>query len=258
MFKDIDLSIFPQEREQNLKEIWRFNMFETMNYRSNNWMHAHRVLWLVEELLPLAQKHIKIDVEKARILSLVHDDAEMITGDVQAGHKARMTAEELKKIEYAEEQALEQLAMKYPKEVHGYNYKELLLHSVRKDCIEAHFVSYLDKIDAQCESLHEVLSGNILFLRSVMFYVNVLTLFSKKFPDLAPLLASKDSTLTYLTDVVSPEKVENKRYASLNKLWTKESILIETDFPFYNTWKKIVIDNGHTDWLIEKSLKVFM
>ena len=248
--KTIDLSLFLPDRELRLKEIYRFNMFETLMYRSNLWMHTHRVLWLLEEIIPIAQKYLIFDAEKARIFALVHDDAEMITGDVQAGHKARMTKEELRKIELAEEEALENLAEKYPKTIHGYVYKDLLLNSAKKDCIEAQLVSYVDKIDAQCESLHEVLAGNVTLLRSVMFYVNTLILFPKKFPDLAPLLTSRESSLTYLTDVVSPERVENKRYVQFGKPWRKESLQVDTDFPFYNTWRRIVIEHEHVDWLI--------
>lgn len=256
MFKDIDLSPFPAEREEKLKEIYRFSLFESLRYRSNLWMHTHRVLWLLDELIPIAQKYLDFDVEKARILALVHDDAEMITGDIQAGVKARMTPEELSKVEQNEKEALELLAERYPEIIHGYNYKELLYHSVNKDCIEAKIVSYVDKIDAQCESLHEVLSGNITLLRSVIFYTNTFASFPKKFPELAELMKSKESALTYLADVVSYDNVKDNRYTLLNKPWTEESILLETDFPFFNTWKKIVIEKGHKDWLLNDSTKI--
>jgi 5'-deoxynucleotidase YfbR-like HD superfamily hydrolase len=255
MFPKIDFSSFPPEREQRLKEIYRFNMFEVLMYRSNLWMHTHRVAWLVEELLPLAQKYFTLDPEKTRVLALVHDDAEMITGDVQAGHKARMTKEELEKVANSEEDALKALARKYPKMIHGYAYEDLLRHSLRKDCIEAQVVSYADKIDAQCESLHEVLAGNISLLRAINFYTNAFTQFPKKFPDLVPLLQEKGSSLTYLTDVVHPDKVEIKRYTHLGKPHTKESLEIDTDFPFYNTWRRIVIRNGGEEgigWLLRQ------
>ncbi len=255
MFSQIKLDIFPAEREKKLKSIYRFSLFEKMMYRSNLWMHTHRVLWLVEELLPLAQTYLNIDPEKTRALALVHDDAEMITGDVQAGHKARMSKSELKKIDQSEEKALIQLSKKFPKNIHGFVYKDLLFHSLNKDCIEAQLVSYVDKIDAQCESLHEVFAGNISLLRSVMFYVNTLTLFPKKFPELSALITSKDSSFTYLMDVAHPDKSEIKRYTHLNKPHTKESIKIETDFPFYNTWRKIVIEKGGKegiDWLTKQ------
>jgi len=180
MFRPIDLSVFPKERERALQSIYRYGMFEVVFYRSNLSMHTRRVLWLIEELLPLAEKLLTLDSEKARILALVHDDAEIITGDVQAGVKARMSVSELKAVAKAEEQAIQELAKKSPAVVHGYSYKKLLLHALKKDCVEAQLVSYVDKIDAHCESLHEVLAGNINLLPSVMFYVNALTLFPQK------------------------------------------------------------------------------
>ncbi|MCC2631215.1 MAG: hypothetical protein K0S38_1024, partial [Candidatus Paceibacter sp.] len=82
MFKPIDLSVFPKEREEKLKAINRYSLFEKMMYRSSVWNHTHRVLWLAEELIPIAVKYVKLDANKVRVLALVHDDEEMITGDI--------------------------------------------------------------------------------------------------------------------------------------------------------------------------------
>ncbi len=255
MFSKITLQAFPKEREERLRAIYRFSMFEKMMYRSNLWMHTQRVFWLLEEVLPLAKAHMRIDMEKARALALVHDDAEMITGDVQAGHKARMSPAELEKVAQAEEEAVITLSKQFPKKIHGYFYKDLLLHSLRKDCVEAQLVSYVDKIDALCESVHEIYAGNIALLRAVMFYIHTLTLFPKKFPALADFLASKKSSLTYIMDVHRPDKAEARYYTHLNAPHRKESIKVETDFPFYNTWRNVVIKRGGTEgvaWLIEQ------
>jgi 5'-deoxynucleotidase YfbR-like HD superfamily hydrolase len=252
MYKDIDLTIFPQERREKLENIYRYNFFDVVFYRSNLWMHSHRVLWLIEELIPLAKKYIQFDAEKARAYALVHDDVEMITGDVQGITKARMSDEEKKMLEEKELEGIDLLSSKYPKEINGYSYKELLIHAVKKDCIEAQLVSYVDKLDAYCESLHEVYAGNIALLRSVVFYANSLPSFSYKYPALKELLASKESPLTYLSDHISPFEIKAQTYADLNKPHTKESILVDADFPFYALWKKLVIDHGHTDWLVEQ------
>lgn len=246
-YLDIDLNIFPKEREEKLKSIYRFSIFETVFYRSNLWEHTFRVLWLLEALLPIAQKYLKFDLEKARTMALIHDDPEIITGDFQAGHKARMSQEQLQKIDALEKEAIEELSEKFPKEINSYSYKKLLLNVSNKDCIEAKLVSYVDKIDAYCESLHEVLAGNIGVLRSVMFYVGVFAIFPQKFPELKELLSSKEHSLTYLTDILSPEKGWSKRYLHFNKPHTKDSIKMDSDFPFYNTWRKLVITNGGKD-----------
>lgn len=252
MYKEIDLSVFPKDREEKLKQIYRYSYFDVVYYRSNLWMHTHRVLWLLEELIPIAKKSIDFDEEKARALALVHDDPEMLTGDIQAIEKQRMTKEEQAKMEEDDLRAIDEIAKQYPEFVNGYSYRELLRHSAKKDCIEAKLVSYVDKVDAYCESLHELYAGNLSLLRSVVFYANALPLFPLKFPELKGLLSSKESALTFLTDQISPGEIKFENYINLGKPHTKESLEINTDFPFYGTWKKIVAERGHLDWLIDQ------
>lgn len=215
-------------------------------------MHSHRVLWLLEEVAPLAKKHIKFDLEKARALALVHDDAEMVTGDIQAIVKARISKTELAKLERKELLAVKSLVKKFPKTINGYVYEDLLNHSAKKDCIEAQLVSYVDKMDAYCESLHEVYAGNISLIRSVIFYANLIPLYSKKFPALKPFLDSKDSPFTFIGDQISPYKIVAKKYSHLNKPFTKETVKLNNDFYFYKRWKEIVIKHGKIDWLIQQ------
>ena len=107
--------------------------------------------------------------------------------DIQSGARVYMSAEELKaKIEQDEADAIEfQLSKTYPKEVQGYNYKELLTSILHKNTLEAQFVSYVDKLDAYNESMHEFHAGNISFLESVMFYAQAFARFPVKYPALA-------------------------------------------------------------------------
>jgi 5'-deoxynucleotidase YfbR-like HD superfamily hydrolase len=252
MNREIDMSAFPSERKKKLENIYRYHVFNVLFYRSNVWMHTHRVLWLLETLVPLAKKHLDFDPKKASIYALVHDDAEIITGDVQAITKLRMSTREQKNHENKEAEAIERLAKIYPKEIEGYSYRELLIHAMNKDCVEAQLVSYIDKLDGYCESLHEVYAGNICLLRSVVFYANALSLFPEKYPVLRELLASKNSPLTYIRDQISPYEVKAENYAHLNKPHTADSILRNNDFPFYKEWKRIVIEKGNIDWLINQ------
>jgi 5'-deoxynucleotidase YfbR-like HD superfamily hydrolase len=254
-FRPIDLSVFPPERERGLKDLYRYNRFELMYYRSNLWMHSWRMLWLVEALAPLAQKHLKdIDIEKARILALVHDDAEIIFGDIQSSARVYMSAEELKKADQEEADAIEELSKTYPKEVHGYNYKELLTSMLHKNTIEAQLVSYADKLDAYNESLHEIFAGNISLLESVMFYAQAFALFPKKYPALVDFMADKSTPLTYLDDRTWRYEVKAEKYAQLAP-FIKESINEVTAFPFYNEWKRIVLEQGGEEameWLTKQ------
>jgi HD containing hydrolase-like enzyme len=253
MYKSINMTRFPKEREEKLKAINRYSYFEVMFYRSNDLEHSQRVLWLLEALVPLAQKYLTFDVEKARALALVHDDVEIIKGDMPSHKKALMSEEEKAVMMLGEEDAISYLAGKYPSEVNGYSYKELLTHASKKDCIEAELVAYADKLDAQCESFHEVLAGNIMFLRSVCYYAHVLVTFGSKFPRLKDFLADKTSPLTYVGEISNQAPIDT--YKALLKPYDKESILLESDFPLYNAWKNIVIEQGGEaglSWMVEQ------
>lgn len=253
MFAEIDMSAFPPDREESLKKIMRYSRFERMDYRSSLWNHAWRMLWLVEAIAPIAQKHLAIDIEKARVMALVHDDAEIITGDIQAGVKALMTMEETAAMDRGEEDAIRELSNRYPKTVHGYLYSQLLTEMLHKDSIESQFVSYIDKFDAFNESMHEYHAGNVGFLPSIMFYVRSVTEFPYKFPALAAFLADTTSPITYVKNQNNLGLIRADHYADL-KPHTKDSLSKTTGFPFYDEWKRIVVTRGGDEgvrWLTE-------
>lgn len=255
MFNNIDFSSWPPEREQKLKNIWRYSMFERMYYRSNLWMHTHRMLWMIETTADISTKTLHIDVNKARTLALVHDDAEMITGDIQAGHKFFMSKTQLKKIDEAEEEAIGQLSRRFPKKLNGYSYEELLTRALQKDTPESQLVMYFDKLDAFCECLHEILAGNILFLRSVMFYERIMTLFPTTHPLIAEMLEEKELPFFDVERRESPTKVTVASDAHFNRPHTPASIKIKSDFPFYNSWRELVAERGGkegTRWLTKQ------
>jgi len=251
----IDLSGFPKDREEGLRRILRYSMFEVMFYRSSLWQHSHRVHWIVEELLPLTDGVIKIDKEKARVLALVHDDAEMVTGDIQAGHKAKMTKEQLMQLEKDEEKAAIKLAVGYPKEVHGYEYQSLLVSAVYKDCIEAQLVSYADRFDAYCETLHEILAGNLGLIWSLMFYERWLPSYAKKYPALKPLTKVPSPFMVIGDNRFQPPLVQARNYEWLGKPHTEESIKHPTEFGFYDAWREMVQRRAGEEgrgWLLEQ------
>lgn len=236
------LQVFPPDRERKLRSIERFSMFDVFFYRSTLWHHQLRVALIVDELTPLARKLLPhCDTQKAYALALVHDDAEMITGDVQLGHKQLMSSEELEAIEEAEATAIGELAKNFPQVIAGYSYRELLFHALRKDCLEAQLVSYADKLDAYCESLHEVLGGNVTALRSVIGYTGIIRSFGVQYPALKALLSEK----TPFTDIdmrTDPFRVHRDKYLYLNKPHSMESIRQETEFPTYNRWKALILE----------------
>lgn len=236
------LNTFPPEREKALRSIERFAMFEVFFYRSSLWHHKLRVYLMVNALAPIIVERLPdCDINKARIMALVHDDAEIITGDIQLGHKEIMSNAELKKIHDGEAAAIEQLTQRYPELIGGYVYKELLTHALHKDCIEAQVYSYADKLDAYCETLHELFGGNLSALRSTIDYTNRLNRFGETFPQLKPLLTEKESPFINLSLRTDYLHITREMYAQLNTPHTRESIQRDTDLPFYNAWKKLVI-----------------
>lgn len=245
---------FPPERQKNLRRIFRYDMFEVMFYRPDLWLHSHRVSWLIEDLAPLAQKYLKkFDTEKSALIGFVHDDAEMITGDVQAGHKAVMTMRELRKIERDEAAAIEMLAKRYPRNIGPYAYRELLCEALYHSSIEAQVSDYADKLDGFSESMHEVLAGNISFVRSLLFYQKRMTEFPMKYPRLAQFLRHRRAPLIDLDMRRDHYFAPKKNYVVFGKPFTRKSLTQPTDFPFYNRWRTLTI----THWG-EKGLRALM
>ncbi|MBV9159502.1 MAG: HD domain-containing protein [Candidatus Kaiserbacteria bacterium] len=244
-YAPIDLSAFPPEREEKLRSIKRYSMFKEMRYRSDVWSHARRVFWLAETLLPLAQRYTPLDAEKVRTLALVHDDAEMLTGDIQAGAKARMTKAELKTIEENEERAIQELAKRYPTHVNNYEYVALLRHALHKDCAEAHFVSVMDKLDAYGESMHEIYSGNMTLLGSLLFYTRMMSRYPYIYPELHDFLEAKEHPLIReLGPLPVDGRIGGAEFIHFGKPHTEETIRVETRFPFYDAWRELVIQRG--------------
>ncbi len=243
MFKNI-LKSFPPEREEKLREIERYSAADVYFYRPNLWHHSLRVALIVEKLSPFIKEALpQCDIKKAKVLALVHDDAEIITGDVQVAHKDQMTKEELEKVDNDEAEAIEEISKEYPEEAGGYNYRNLLIHALKKDCIEARVVSYADKVDAFCESMHELLGGNLLGLRPVIGETLIIYNFGNKYPELKPLLEKKESPFIDIKKVINPMREHKERYVHLNRPHTRESIMKETEWPVYNEWKRMVMEN---------------
>ncbi|OGD86323.1 hypothetical protein A2Z23_00190 [Candidatus Curtissbacteria bacterium RBG_16_39_7] len=223
-------------RDEKLKQIVRFNMYPVMYYRTNLLTHSSRVCWLVEELTLLtSQTWIGFNQELTRTLALVHDDAEIITGDVQLGHKLEMSAEQLAVIDEQESAAIDTLSQTFPPSINGFPYRQLLTHALEKDCIEAQIVSFADKLDAYGESMHELFAGNTDFIPPCKNYTRILTNFAHQFPQLRDLF-SHDHPL-----LLSPKDYDFGELAQNQQPHTPESIRINTGYPRYDFWKKLTI-----------------
>ena len=227
-------------RKEDLLKIIRFNMERRtpMFYRTNDYIHSKRVRAIAEEFLPAAVEVYgdRLNPEKLLILAEVHDDAEIITGDIQGYDKDRMTPEQLAKIKQDETQAIPTLAARWPKTANGFEYAGLLINAANKDCLEAQLVSWADKTDAYCESMHEVQAGNKRFIGTTRDYATVkFAKLLKEFPELREA-QGKHPLFTIPSEVNLDAIMRNGRYH------TAESVRIQTGIPHYDIWRKITIE----------------
>lgn len=188
LFKD-----FP-DRETKLRAITRYSLYPVMFYRTNLWTHSKRVAWITETIAPSAQKvWPNFDLEKAIIMALCHDDQEIIMGDIQAGNKAKMSAEQLAEVAKIEAEAIDRIAAQFPEKIGNYTYKDLLTEIAEIKTPESIVVKYADKMDGFGEGLHEIFSSNPHFNTNVIneygviptpreYYLHYFENFTKNFP----------------------------------------------------------------------------
>jgi len=87
-------------REKELENIKRFSDYKIMFYRDNVLRHSKRVVLLLKEVMPKIKKAIPNFNEKlSLVMAKVHDDPEMITGDITLYQKGKMNAIQLKEVE---------------------------------------------------------------------------------------------------------------------------------------------------------------
>ncbi len=156
-------------REAALRNITRYSLYRVMFYRTNLFTHSKRVAWIAREIGRHAERVFgaSFNSERAVITALVHDDHEIIMGDVQRGNKNKMNAEQKAELQKIEERAIETIVKQYPQRVGPYRYRDLIWSAHHLDCLEAQVVEFADKFDAFGEALHEVFGGNTTFTENV-------------------------------------------------------------------------------------------
>jgi 5'-deoxynucleotidase YfbR-like HD superfamily hydrolase len=236
------------DRDADLRALIRYNMYTVMFYRTNLYSHSHRVAALVRAINPLAQRVFggEYDPRKAEVMALVHDDPELIFGDIQAGNKIKMTPEQLAAVKITQEQAIEDIAARFPTTVDGYSYVQLLREVAHYSSLEVQVMRFADKYDGMGEAFHEVHAGNMCFVTNVVneygriptpppYHVDYFQQFGQEFPDLRPLLAEPFELF---------EPVEHQDYtrmAAQGRLHTIDSLSAPTGDHHYDAWKRIVI-----------------
>lgn len=239
------------DRDAKLTTVRRFKIYKPMYYRSDLVTHEKHVFWLMQSLLPAIYSVFgdNFDYTKAQLLAAVHDDPEVIFGDIEAGIKRKMTPEQLAEIDQAELRAIDELASQSPATLAGYSYRDLMREAVGVQTLEARIGKFADRFDAHGESLHEIFAGNRAFITPIVntwgeidlpapFYVRFLREFKEKNPDLAGLYTTGHMMFT------PPTTPDYEKIVSSSTPHTAESIVIETSYPHYNFWKQMILESG--------------
>lgn len=240
-------------RDDDLRRTTRYDMYDVMLYRTNLYTHSHRTAALVRALNPIVCELFEgYDPKRAELIALVHDDAEIVFGDIQAGNKSKMTPEQLREVHEQEARAIKKIAKRFPKQVDKYQYETLLCEAADYSSLEAQIVCYADKYDALGEAYHEALAGNHFFVTNVIneygkiptpfeYYRDFFAGFLHKFPSLAPIFAVPPPMLL---------PVHTDGYQSLVRHaapHSPASLKKITGHHHYDIWKNIVINDTNPE-----------
>jgi len=251
-FKPIILEGF-NGREKSLENIIRYKskLFPVMIYRTNNLIHSRRVLYHLEKAIPdILEVYSKnLDIDFSRTLCLVHDDIEIITGDIVLHDKENMNKQQTKQLSLEEKKAIPKIIKMYSKNANGFDYQELLNTAKYKDKLEAQFVSYFDKFDAAGEAWHEIFAGNYYFVLPAGGhngrnggYVRRLKEFPIKYPLMRDFFKRFPEYLPY--------QFNFKNKSKKGKPHTIDSLNNPSGYFPYDKWKKTIMEREGTDLLI--------
>lgn len=238
-------------RDEGIAGVYRYKIYPVSWYRSNLVEHSRRVLYLLQAALPrIREVFPQADTRRMQTMCLVHDDAEIFTGDFQSVDYERLTAAELAGLADGEERAIDYMERIYPREIGGYAYAELLREVLRKDTLEAQVVKFFDHLDGFGEGLHEVYAGNICFVTPVVteygpaklphdYYLGRFADGAKKYPLITGLFEA--SELPFLRDF---GRVDFDAACASGRPHTPENILESSGHEYYDWWKKTVWESG--------------
>lgn len=235
------MSIDHPERTLFLSRVnrWQNPALPPMRHQTDDLIHSRRVAWMLEDSAPLLD-FPGFDYARAYTLAHVHDDAEIITGDITRTAKEQMTPEQRALLAEQERDAIDDLISLYgfAEAVHGYNYKALLLEAQEKATLESRVVSYLDKLDACMEAVHEATGGNEAFRRQALGYIPVLGELSRE-------------TLNGESHPLWQVPNEERLVSLATMSHTPASIREPTGLPSYDRWRELTIAHGEEERLVQ-------
>lgn len=245
-------------RKEALRKVERWEKqtcFPVMFYRVNDLVHSTQVLWMLNEVKGYAISNLPaFDIKFASIYALVHDDAEILTGDVLGMKKSRMSIEELRNYEKREIEAIKTLCARWPKYIDGFSYNDLLMQAILKNRPETQLVSYLDKQTSLFEAWHEIFAGNKRFYQGFDGHKpptrgTDIGKLREKYVLIKPVLSCSHP---FLSPFIAPDA---EKHLAKGKPHTIDSIRIHRRFPHYDAWIEMILKRGGEQglaWLIER------
>ncbi|MBC7836734.1 HD domain-containing protein [Acetobacteraceae bacterium] len=247
-----ELSTFPG-REEELRLVYRWHTWKPMFYRPHLFSHGKKVALLIEHVSPILKDTLgsNFDIKRAIALALVHDDPEILTGDYQAGDKAKMTPAQLAAIDAQEREAIAKLVERFPKTFAGFEYQDLQDDVQDLRTQEARVAKFMDVLDGFGEGIHELYAGNARFTSSMVNEFGTIPLFDdlnirrraqmlEKYPEIGAL---KDSHVFF---EISPA-LDWKSILPTCSVHTKESLSKSVGYPQYDEWKKVILNSGDSE-----------
>lgn len=222
-----------------------------MFYRSNLLIHSQKVLWFTEIIASNAKEVYQgFDVEKAKIIALVHDDAEMVTGDIMAAEKSAESILQTAKRKQRELEAISVLCKKFPERAGNYSYRELLLEVLYQSSKESQVVDLADKFDGYGEALHDIFAGNRSL--TLPYQQDRETPFEHYPPKLLHILTEILPELRNLNHpmLTPPIKFDIELTLRNGKPHTIDSLSRKTGHKQYDFWKKVIMEKGAVDYLL--------
>lgn len=249
---DINFHWF-ENREKELKKIYRYSNFNDVFYRSNVYIHSIRLFYLIK----YHEKTIKnlfpnIDFEKVLITSLIHDDSEILIWDFQSWDRLSCGKKVIEELEMKEIKAIEKLSKKFPKKIGKYVYKDLLLDINNYKWLEAQIVKFFDHIDGFCEALHEYFAWNICIVTMYKnkygkwilpfdYYNNLFSKAEEKYPLLANKFRKKYSNYTPFE--LDFDRIDFEWTVKNYSPHTKENIWKKYPYHLYNFWTDAILNS---------------
>lgn len=242
------------ERERRLSGILRFGEIRTMLYRTDVGLHAERVRLIIRDISDVVSAAYlgAFDLRYAENLAIVHDDPEMITGDISSARKRKMNTMDSLALERDEMNAILRLYSLKPEGMDEGYYRELLFHAIYKDVPEATVLCWADKLDGYCEALHEIFAGNYLFVGVVDGYIKTLKEMTCRYRGLELVITGEHPFLTM------PKEIDFKEIIPSIKLHDKSSISAPTGIPQYDRWKELTLKHMGEAPLVQRKEYMLM